>query len=435
MLKYFIQVVQYALPGAIPVSLLWAFFYGRAGKTRKSQSEEDPSRSGGIFGVDAFTLGAAAGTAAALVLSILRSFTRLVNREYVNIAVLSLAIPAAVVFMLLLPDALKESKKNPLREKIIEWTGAAAVALLLFYTLPTIFLYVREFVPPGESAFSTGVLFKLAGFLAGIFLVFLSCLALFHAAMNLRPGTRLVGIILSAVLATGIVNHLFVIVQVLLARRIIRAPRWLFRIIIEVINHNVVFLYIIMGLSLVIPVVLFLQNRAISESWRNPAEHRKLKASKRSLRRWSAAAVLSYTAAVLTLTSVKAYSERPVTLSPAEPITIAGDEIIIPLEKINDRRLHRYNYTAAENIEMRFIVILKSETAYGVGLDACDICGPTGYYERKDGVVCRLCDVVMNTSTIGFKGGCNPVPLAYAMRQGSMVIRTADLEAERLRFK
>jgi uncharacterized membrane protein len=41
----------------------------------------------------------------------------------------------------------------------------------------------------------------------------------------------------------------------------------------------------------------------------------------------------------------------------------------------------------------------------------------------------------MNISTIGFKGGCNPVPLPYTMREGNMVIQTADLEDERHRFK
>jgi uncharacterized membrane protein len=80
-------------------------------------------------------------------------------------------------------------------------------------------------------------------------------------------------------------------------------------------------------------------------------------------------------------------------------------------------------------------VIKKNAAAYGVGLDACDICGPTGYYERKSEVICRLCDVVMNISTIGFKGGCNPVPLAYSLRSGSMIIEISNLENEKTRFK
>jgi uncharacterized membrane protein len=84
---------------------------------------------------------------------------------------------------------------------------------------------------------------------------------------------------------------------------------------------------------------------------------------------------------------------------------------------------------------VRFIIIKKNDVAFGVGLDACDICGPNGYYERKGDVICKLCDVVMNKQTIGFKGGCNPVPLAYALDGGEMIVMTADLETESKRFR
>ncbi len=85
---------------------------------------------------------------------------------------------------------------------------------------------------------------------------------------------------------------------------------------------------------------------------------------------------------------------------------------------------------------MRFLVVKKPVgTAYGVGLDACDICGPAGYYERGDEVVCRRCDVVMNKNTIGFKGGCNPVPFAYEIREGKIFINAEELTAHEKRFK
>ena len=122
-------------------------------------------------------------------------------------------------------------------------------------------------------------------------------------------------------------------------------------------------------------------------------------------------------------------------LSPPEPFTLAGEEILIPIERIEDGRLHRFAWNASDTTEVRFIVIKKSASAWGVGLDACDICGNTGYYERRDGVICKLCDVVMNKSTIGFKGGCNPVPLAYTVREGAMIVQTGDLENEKGRFK
>jgi len=201
------------------------------------------------------------------------------------------------------------------------------------------------------------------------------------------------------------------------------------------INNSAVFLFVILAISLALPLLSIVNSFHSTESYRNPAEHRKIRAILRFRRRWSVLVIAGYCLSLVLVTVVKAQAERGVELSPAEPMTILGSEIIIPIEKVEDGHLHRYNYTAAENIEMRFIVIRKNEVAYGVGLDACDICGPTGYYERKDGVVCRLCDVVMNKSTIGFKGGCNPVPLAYTMRGGSMVVLTDDLEKEKGRFQ
>jgi uncharacterized membrane protein len=109
--------------------------------------------------------------------------------------------------------------------------------------------------------------------------------------------------------------------------------------------------------------------------------------------------------------------------------------IVIPLEDVNDGNLYRFVYKASDGARVRYIVIRKSDVAYGVGLDACDVCGPTGYYQRKDQVICILCDVVMNISTIGFAGGCNPVPLKYAIESGSLVIETSALEAEKRRFR
>ena len=377
-----------------------------------------------------FFLGCCGGSAGALILAVLRRTTRLVNREYVNVAVLSLSLIGTVFFLLLIRGF---RKREELGEKIRDCLFSVLPALLLFYALPTIFLYPPEFVLPGESFFSTDFLYKTAGFLAGLLVTVLAALALRESAGGLSPLT--LKLVLSAALAVNMVNQAAVILQVLLARRLIRVPRWAFRLMMQVINHYGVFLYSIMIISLAVPLGLFIKSLRPLTPGRNPAETRKLRAGRRNRRRWIAVALGGYVIAVLSLTVVKRYNERGVELTPAEPMTIIEQEIVIPIEKIADGHLHRYNYTAADNIEMRFIVIKKNEAAYGVGLDACDICGPTGYYERKDEVICRLCDVVMNISTIGFKGGCNPVPLAYTLRSGNMIIQTEDLEKERNRFK
>ena len=117
----------------------------------------------------------------------------------------------------------------------------------------------------------------------------------------------------------------------------------------------------------------------MQEKYENPAQHRKILAKWRSIRRWSGAALLSFAAVVLILTAVNAYANRPVALSAVEECEQRGDKLYVPFEQVNDGHLHRFAYTTDNHIAVRFIVIQKpNSSAYGVGLDACDICGETG---------------------------------------------------------
>jgi uncharacterized membrane protein len=252
-------------------------------------------------------------------------------------------------------------------------------------------------------------------------------------------------IIFSVLLLLNMVSQAAEIVRFLMARRIIPVWRGVFRLIMAAVNNRLFFIFAAVGVAALLPLLLlFGKKSALKHGGAeagpvckplNPAEKRKHKAGLRRLRRCCALAVVALGFGVFTLTALKAWDRREVALSPPEPFTLLGEEIVIPIERIEDGRLHRFAWNASDSTEVRFIVIKKSASAWGVGLDACDICGNTGYYERRDGVICKLCDVVMNKSTIGFKGGCNPVPLAYTVREGAMIVQTADLENEKGRFK
>jgi uncharacterized membrane protein len=419
MLRYFVQVIQNLLTTGILTALLFAAFR-KEGYQRKR-----------------LLWGCAAGTIAALILSVLRRTTALINRGFFNTWILTFAIIFGVFCILLQWGLFKPRflKKRPsLEESFPDYICALLLGALFFYALPTIFLYPTEFVLADQSIISTDFLFKLIGYSGGLAAVIVTGFALYKCAGAL-PASLLRAFLTAALIVNICCNQAVTIVQFLLARRIIPVVRWLFRIVAAAVNYNFIFFYIIMGLAFLPPLILFINSFRSRFTWKNPAEHRKIRAALRINRRWCLTVAAGFGLSVFSLTFVKAYIERGVELSPAEPMTIAGTEILIPIEQIQDGHLHRFNYTAGEAIEMRFIVIKKNEVAYGVGLDACDICGPTGYYERKNEVICRLCDVVMNISTIGFKGGCNPVPLAYTLRAGNMVIDTEDLENERNRFK
>lgn len=416
MLKYLIQVVQNSLTTALLLAMLFALMQLIGGKKQKRW----------LF------WGFIAGTVAAFILSVLKSSTVLINREFFNIGILSVAILSEIIFYILSWGVF--SKKAPVfHERVWNVINCILIVALLFYCLPDILLYPTGFVMAGESLFSTDFLFMLTGYFAGLLIVALTGLALYNAGKN--TSFKLVRIILTAALAINMVNQLAMIVQPLLARRIIPMSKWLFSMLIPIINHSDYFLYGTLVITAVFPVILWVKSQREKEAYANPAEHRKIRASLRRNRRWCAVVLAGYVLSVLSLTVVKYYDQKEVVLSPAQPVTVSGGQILIPLENINDGHLHRFGYKASDGTEMRFIVIKKNAVAFGVGLDACDICGPTGYYERDGKVICKLCDVVMNVSTIGFKGGCNPVPLFYTLSSGTMVIQTDNLENEKRRFK
>ncbi|MDR2672638.1 MAG: Fe-S-containing protein [Coriobacteriales bacterium] len=417
MLTYLIQVVQNSLTPGIILAMLFAL----------------AQVSGKLWLKRWLLAGTLVGVAAALVLSVLKATTVWINRELWSIGILSAAILATILFYLLAWGLF--AKRAPVfHERLWSIASAVIAAALLLYSLPDIFLYPTDFVLPGESIFGTDFLFKMIGYLIGLLLVILATCALYKVASQLS--FKLLRILLTIALALNLLNQLAVIAQFLLARRVIPMTKWLFDAVVGAINYNVYFLYAIMALTVLVPIILLFKRPPLKTDNINSAQRRRHRAHVRSQRRWCGVVLAGFLIAVFTLTAIKAYDEQAVVLSPAEPMNIVGSQIVIPLEHVNDGHLHRFIYTASGGTEVRFIVIKKNEVAFGVGLDACDICGPTGYYERGDKeVICKLCDVVMNIQTIGFKGGCNPVPLAYTIKSGTMVIETQDLEAEKTRFE
>ena len=129
------------------------------------------------------------------------------------------------------------------------------------------------------------------------------------------------------------------------------------------------------------------------------------------------------------LTYGVAQTQKVVTLSPPEDYSLADGVATIKFSQISDGHLHRFEYRAKDGTSMRFIIIKKNGGAYGVGLDACDNCGDAGYYEKDGKIICKKCDVAINLATIGFKGGCNPIPFDYQVKPGKIVIQTSTLDA------
>jgi uncharacterized membrane protein len=307
-----------------------------------------------------------------------------------------------------------------------------AATLLLYHGLDFI-LFPIEMITFTNEIISLEFLMKIIGFLLGGLLTWLTGLAIIRAASILS--TQRIIAILAAQLLVVIAKQALIIVQIMAVRKIFLTTKQMTPIIGPLINHQVWFLYALLAVTLLLPVVLMLQSKPEKPIGLNPAQYRKILMQTRKKMRWSGALALGVCAMFLVSTIGMVYADEKVEIVPAVAVVAEGEQVRIPLEKVDDGHLHRFSYRSSTGETVRFIVIKKSGSAYGVGLDACEICGPTGYFERDNQVVCMLCDVVMNTATIGFKGGCNPIPLEYKVDQGKMIVPAQALEQEKNRFK
>ena len=372
------------------------------------------------------------GMLAAIIYAILKRNTGIAVREYYDLGVI---IPwCIIVIPLLICWSLRNSFQQPIIKILLAVLTAVAIGLITAQCLPNILLYPFGFDVGMESIFNNDYLFKWVGY--GFALLVCGLIGWLIYRLCARLSTRLVIVIATFAIIIFTIQNAINLLQILIVRRFITPQQWMMDLVIFILAHVNLFTFIFMVLVLLLTVLLYTKAKTTSLVGNNPAQIRKLKASLRRDRRTSLLLMAGVAITAYTVTRARYIFEKGVELTPAEPVTPNADGlIVIPLEQVNDGNLHRYGYQTTDGTLVRFIVIKKSENAYGVGFDACDICGASGYYQRGNQVVCILCDVVMNIATIGFSGGCNPVPLKYEILDGNMIIRPTHLEAEKSRFK
>ena len=290
-----------------------------------------------------------------------------------------------------------------------------------------------SFLLGGLTTFSSAFFTRFVGLLLGILVAIVAGIAVYRVGLR-SPRGLLTGVLLAAA-AVNAVQQIGKIVTVLYTRRTISGSN-VFAFVKWTSNHDDVYIMGVMAAAAVLPVVMWIKSFSVNEPYSNPAQHRKIRAKWRSIRKFGTTAVVCFILSVLIIKPIKAYANRPVELSPIEESILKDDTVYVPLEQVEDGHLHRFAYTTPDNIEVRFIVIKKpNASSYGVGLDACDICGETGYFERNGQIVCKLCDVVMNINTIGFKGGCNPIVIDYKVGDGYIQVPCSTLIEHQDEFK
>lgn len=382
----------------------------------------------------AFLISIIAGVIAAIISTVIRGIPNFVNRTNLSYYSMLPIVIALIGILIMIP--LRNVLKN---ERALVFENIFMIYVVLytissfFYYLPPIFAQLNKFVYYGETALSTMVLFRIIGYVFGIIAMILSAIGIYNTASKLSA-KELERVVFIGLAIFGI-SQVFVIIQRLYSMRLLPRSDVLFGMIAWVANNTVIINFAVMIFFAFLPVLLYSKNIRLTESYENKAQLRKIRYLMMKKRHLSVFFMAMIIINILSLSAVKSYANREIQLSAPEDYNIENGMIVVPLSDLDDGHLHRYNYKATDGVDMRFFLIKKSEGSYGVVLDACEICGPSGYFERGDDVVCKLCDVVMNRGTIGFKGGCNPIPIPYIVHDEKIKIDPIDLDNQSSVFK
>jgi high-affinity iron transporter len=193
------------------------------------------------------------------------------------------------------------------------------------------------------------------------------------------------------------------------------------------------FFFFVTILALAGMMVLFeYRRRAPEQAVVSAAERRKAQWTARRERLWMMMVYASSFVFILLVTAQFIYAKSASTLSPATPVELVNGTATIPVAQVSDGDLHRYAATI-DGKPVRFWLVKKPDGKIATLFDACEICGPVGFYKDGNNIVCKNCAAPINPQSVGQPGGCNPVPLKATVQGNNVVIAQRDLaEGERL---
>lgn len=423
MLRLFVAV----MPGLLPLMLLTM---GLSASLTVGEGRDKPlSARWRLYGLSV-------GTVAALIFAILRASVVINQRNFINMPALCVAVPfdiAAIVVVLRSHKTVENWRTHQLAMHISNAIGACTLAFTVFYALPDVILQLTIFVDSSTPPFTSDMLLRALGFVLGAAAAI--CISLM--VRSLRATSNAISFKIAIVLSMIIllVQHVTSLLQIMQGSILLYIDDFSFNVLVWLINNNPLMIMAQICVFLIPAVASLVIGFKTAVVGENAAEIRTKRAFKRKSRKSALAALLAAVTVILTLTAGVSIMNIKPTLTPPEPYELHDGVATINFVQISDGHLHRFQYKAKDGTVMRFIIIKKNGGAYGVGLDACENCGDAGYYEKDGKIICRKCDVAINLATIGFKGGCNPIPFPYKAGHGKITIHTADLDVLSSHFK
>jgi len=193
-----------------------------------------------------------------------------------------------------------------------------------------------------------------------------------------------------------------------------------------IVRNEVFFFVVILGAAALVVLREWFSSKApVADAEGNSAERRMREHAFRRQRVWSFAAALLCIGVVLSFAGEYVYGKVAAAPAPSKPLVAQDNLVRIPLTDLTDASLHFYSADVNGSV-IRFIVIHKPNGDYATALDACQICGPAGYRQEGQSIICRTCGAAIYIPSIGESGGCNPIAVKSHVEAGAVVV---DLSA------
>ncbi len=195
-----------------------------------------------------------------------------------------------------------------------------------------------------------------------------------------------------------------------------------------IVRNEVFFFVTILALAglMILFEVKRRQPAALPES---PALRRKAAWTARREKLWMGSVYASAFVFILLVTGEFVYTKSVSALSPATMVTFVNGEVRIPLTQVSDGDLHRYAVDE-HGTEIRFLLYQKPDGKIATVFDACEICGPSGFFKGPNGLVCKNCAAPVNAQTVGTPGGCNPIPIQSLQTADAIILHEPDIAAK-----
>ncbi len=194
-----------------------------------------------------------------------------------------------------------------------------------------------------------------------------------------------------------------------------------------VVKNESFFFVTILALAAVMLLMEWRKRRGPRTEGLEGAALRKAQWSARRERFWMIASCVASCIFILLITAEFIYARQATQLSTPAQVTLDNGAVRLPVAALSDGNLHRFELQD-DGVSVRFIVIEKPDHTLATAFDACEICGTQGYYQKGPEIICRNCGSDIVISTIGVRGGCNPIPLASHVEGDKLVIAADALE-------